>query len=317
MNRRDFLVSSSAALSLSLLARGPLRAQTPPAASAPAAPPARPAPPPLVTEFKELRRGVGYFTGRGGTIGWLANRDAVVVVDSQFEEPAKRFLEGLPGRAGRDVDVLVNTHHHPDHVGGNGVLRPVTKKIVAHEKVPALLEAQARRRPEAGVAVGPDTLFAETWRMDAGDEVVHARHFGAGHTAGDIVVHFEKANVVHLGDLMFNRLYPVMDKAGGTKARNWSALLETIARTYPADTLYIFGHGNPRFGVTGSAADLAEMRRYLDGVVAHVEAAIKAGKSKAEVVTLQNLDGFPDHHAAQNSRLPGNLGVVYDELTGA
>ncbi len=317
MNRRDFLVSSSAALSLSLLARTPLLGQAPAAAPAPAAPPARPAPPPLVTEFKELRRGVGYFTGRGGTIGWLANRDAVVAVDSQFDEPARRFLEGLPGRAGRDVDVLVNTHHHPDHVGGNAAFRPVTRRIVAHEQVPALLEAQAKRRPEAGAAVPPDTLFAETWRMDAGDEVVHARHFGAGHTAGDIVVHFEKANVVHLGDLMFNRLYPVMDKPGGVRVRQWSALLETIARTYPADTIYVFGHGNPKFGVAGSAADLAEMRRYLDGVVAHVDAAIKAGKSKAEVVTLQNLDGFPDHHAAQNSRLPGNLGVVYDELTGA
>jgi len=316
VNRRDFLFTTSAAVSLSLLARGSLFAQTPPAAPAPA-PAGPPAPPPLVTKFEELRRGVGIFTGRGGTIGWLANPDALVVVDTQFAEPAKRFLAEMPRRGERAIDVVINTHHHGDHTGGNATFRPVAKKIVAHEQVPGLQKAAAARNPQGGEPTLPDTLFADAWKMDAGDEVVHARHFGAGHTAGDIVVYFEKANVVHMGDLMFNRLYPVMDKPGGTRARNWSQMLGTIAEAYPADAVYIFGHGNPKFGVTGTRADLAQMRKYLDAVVAHVEAAIKAGKSKAEVVTLQNLEGFPDYFAERNSRLPGNLGVVYDELTGA
>ncbi len=93
MNRRDFLFTTSAAFSLGLLARGSLFAQTPSAIPAPApAPAGPPPPPPLVTKFEELRRGVGLFTGRGGTIGWLANKDALVVVDTQFAEPAQRFL---------------------------------------------------------------------------------------------------------------------------------------------------------------------------------------------------------------------------------
>ncbi len=90
-----------------------------------------------------------------------------------------------------------------------------------------------------------------------------------------------------------------------------------MAATFPADAIYVFGHGSAKFGVRGTAADLTEMQRYLDAVIAHVDAAVKAGKSKAEVVTLQNLAGFPDHFAERNSRLPMNLGVVYDELTGA
>lgn len=318
MNRRDFLFTTSAAFSLGLLARGSLFGQTTPAAPAPApAPAGPPAPPPLVTKFEELRRGVGLFTGRGGTIGWLANKDALVVVDTQFPEPAQRFLAEMPGRGGRMIDAVINTHHHADHTGGNGTFRPVAKKIVAHEKVPGLQQAAAARNPQGAAPTLPDTLFAESWKMDAGDETVHARHFGAGHTAGDIVVYFEKANVVHMGDLMFNRLYPVMDKPGGTRARGWSELLPKVAAAFPADAIYVFGHGNPKFGVRGTATDLKEMQRYLDAVIAHVDAAVKAGKSKAEVVTLQNLDGFPDHFAERNSRLPGNLGVVYDELTGA
>lgn len=153
--------------------------------------------------------------------------------------------------------------------------------------------------------------------MDAGDETISARAFGPAHTGGDIAVHFEKANVVHVGDLVFNRLYPVTDKAGGCRVREWIAAVHALARTYPADAIYVFGHGSPKFGITGDRADVQQMAAYLEALVAHVEAEIKGGKSKAEIVTRQNLEAFPDYHAAQNSRLPSNLGVVFDELTGA
>lgn len=313
MNRREFLVTSGAAVSLGFLARGPLFAQTTPPAAAPTAAPA--GPPPVVTEFRPLRRGVGLFTGRGGTIGWLANADALVAVDTQFADTAAMFLEGFPGRAGRSLDAVINTHHHWDHTGGNATVRPATKTIVAHANVPELMQAAAARNPRMGEPTLPDATFTDTWRLDAGDEVVSARHFGPAHTRGDIVVLFEKANVVHMGDLMFNRLYPVIDGPGGARIRGWITLLETVARDYPADAIYIFGHGNPQFGVTGTPADLLAFRDYLSALLAHVEGEIAAGKSKAEIITRQNLDAFPDYHAAQNSRLPSNLSVAYDELT--
>ncbi len=312
MNRREFLVTSGAAVSLGFLARGPLFAQTAPPAAAPAGPAG---PPPVVTEFRPLRRGVGLFTGRGGTIGWLANADALVAVDTQFADTAAMFLEGFPGRAGRSLDAVINTHHHWDHTGGNATVRPATKTIVAHANVPELMQAAAARNPRMGEPTLPDATFTDTWRLDAGDEVVSARHFGPAHTRGDIVVLFEKANVVHMGDLMFNRLYPVIDGPGGARIRGWITLLETVARDYPADAIYIFGHGNPQFGVTGTPADLLAFRDYLSALLAHVEGEIAAGKSKAEIITRQNLDAFPDYHAAQNSRLPSNLSVAYDELT--
>src|SRR5512141_3431838 len=137
MNRRDFLLQSGAAVSLSLLARGPLSAQT----SSTGSPPAAPVPvrmPPPVTEFRPLRGNVGLFTGRGGTIGWLAAADALVAVDTQFPDTAEIFLKGLPERDGRTFDAVINTHHHGDHTGGNGVFRPVTRTIGAQANVPEL-----------------------------------------------------------------------------------------------------------------------------------------------------------------------------------
>lgn len=311
MNRREFLLYSGAAASLGLLARSPVFGQTP----APAAPVKMPAP---ATEFRPLRRNVGLFTGRGGTIGWLVNADAVVAVDTQFAETAALFLAGLPGRDDRTLDAVIDSHHHWDHTGGNATFRPATKTIVAHESVPALMNGAFQRSPQMGEPTLPDTLFADTWRMDVGDEVVAAKYFGPAHTGGDIAVYFERANVVHVGDLLFNRLYPVTDRPGGCQLRRWITAMEAIAKTYPADALYVCGHGKKEFGVTGTQADLLGFRDFLTALVEHTDKEIKAGVPRAEIIKLTNLPGWPDYFADdKTSRLPGNLGAAYNELTGA
>jgi|CXWL01.1.fsa_nt_gi glyoxylase-like metal-dependent hydrolase (beta-lactamase superfamily II) len=322
MNRRDFLLKSGAAASLSLLARGPLFAQAPATNSGPAAAAKAllVAPPPPVTVFTPLRRNVGCFTGRGGSIGWLVNPTSVVAVDTQFPETAAIFLRDLPGRAGRTLDAVINTHHHGDHTGGNAVFRPETKTIVAHAHVPELMRARAAadQRP-LDPAMLPDLGFAEGYRQGFGDEAISCRYFGPAHTKGDIVTLFEQANVVHLGDLLFNRLYPVIDRPGGASIRHWVTVLEKIVADYPKDAIYLCGHGHAKFGVTTGPADLLVFRDYLSALLAHAEGEIKAGKSKDEIIQLENLAGFPDFHVppGRSNRLPMNLAVAYDELTGA
>lgn len=323
MNRREFLLKSGAAAALGLLAKGPLFAQAPVANPGPAAAGPLPvAPPPPVTKFTPLRRDVGYFTGRGGSIGWLVNPDAMVAVDTQFPETAAIFLRDLPGRAGRTLDAVINTHHHGDHTGGNGVLRPAAKTIVAHANVPGLMRAAAARNPKppAGADLAqmiPDATFPEAWRRNFGAGTISCQYLGPAHTKGDIVTLFEQANVVHLGDLLFNRLYPVIDRPGGASVRHWVTVLEKIVADYPKDAIYLCGHGNARFGVTCGPADLLVFRDYLSALLAHVEGGIKAGRSKDEITRLENLAGFPDFHVPPGpaNRLPANLGVAYDELT--
>jgi cyclase len=320
MNRRDFLLKSGVAASLGLLAKDPLFAQAP--ASVPPVPAQPPAPP--VTEFKPVRRNVGLFTGQGGMIGWLASPEALAAVDTQFPATASIFLHDFPGRNGRMLDAVINTHHHGDHTGGNGIFRAATKTIVAQANVPALMRGAAARAPkpasEAELApMLPDATFPETWRRDFGDETISAKYFGPAHTGGDVVVLFEKANVAHVGDLLFNRIYPVIDRPGGANIRHWIEVLERVVATYPKDVVYLFGHTNEKFPATAAPADLLAFRDYLSALLAHVEGEIKAGKTKDQILELENLAGFPDYHKprGRQNRLPSNLSAAYEELTGA
>jgi len=317
MNRRSFLLNSSLATAAFGITGRNLLAQAAPAPTTPA--PAAPASPaaPVTTTFVPLRRDVGLFTGRGGTIGWLVNPDAIAAVDSQFPETAARFLADLPGRSGRKLDALINTHHHGDHTGGNIVLKPVTATIIAHENVPALQRLRAEQAKTLDQQAYADVTFADTWRKSFGDETINARYFGPGHTKGDVVVAFEKANVVHMGDLMFNRVYPVIDRPGGANIQAWIKLLETVAADYPADALYIFGHAHPRYGVVGTRADLLVLRDYLTGLIDYTRKKIAAGLPKTAIVALENLPGFPEFHQPLPNRLGINLSVANDELTSA
>ena len=316
MNRRTFLLQSAGLAAAGLLSRSLGRAQPSgaagagPAGAKPAIPPAPP-----ITEFKPLRRNAGFFNGRGGTIGWLASPSALIIVDTQFPDTAAACFAGLPGRGGRSLDVVLNTHHHLDHTSGNPVFKPVARTIVAQANVPKLQFAAAEQKGTLADQVYADTTFAEAWRHDAGDEIVTAQYFGPAHTNGDAVIMFEKANVVHMGDLVFNRMYPYVDRAGGASVRGWVKRLEEVNRNFPADAIYLFGHGNPKFGVSGARDDLLVMRDLLTAMLDHVSKEIAAGRSKDQITALDNLPGFSDFHVPAPNRLSGILGTVYDELS--
>ncbi len=311
LNRRQFLAKAALAASASTLLRPLLFAQSqaPVAWQGPRIPP---------TEFVPLRGGTGYFIGRGGTIGWYSGKNALAAIDTQFVETARIFLEQMPGRAGRTLNVVCNTHHHSDHTGGNPVMKPASRLLVAQRRVPLLQLRNAERFHTTPLQVFADTLFDTEWQLDLGDEHLTAKHFGPAHTAGDAVFHFEKANVVHMGDLVFNRLYPVIDPNGGYSVRGWVDSLDRVIREYPADAIYLFGHGNARFGVAGSRSDLSLMRDYFTVLIAYVEKGIAAGNTREELAEgLPNMPGFDDFHVppGRGNRLPDNIRSTYDELT--
>ncbi len=303
MKRREFLATSSLAIIAAALKELPIRAHQGQV-------------PPPTPKFQDLRRGVGIFSMQGGTIGWLVTRDGLLVVDSQYAATAPACIDGLKQRSSQPIDILVNTHHHADHTGGNKVFRPVVKTIVAHANAATWQKNVAVAAGTEADQAYADKTFTDSWRATIGDETVSARYYGPGHTSGDVVVFFENANVAHMGDLMFNRLHPRVDRPAGASIQSWISALERVPKEHNADTLYIFGHGKDGFGVTGPKAELARFRDYLSAVLDYARAQIKAGKTKEEIAKTTSLTGFEDVVSMGNVlTLSGVLSTAYDELS--
>jgi glyoxylase-like metal-dependent hydrolase (beta-lactamase superfamily II) len=271
--------------------------------------------------IRELRRGVGLFAGPGGTIGWLATPDGVLVVDSQFPMTAETCITALRQRTPAAIQTLINTHHHGDHTAGNATFRPVVKQIVQHERCAAAHRALTQAQggdAQRGLA---DVTFADMWSVAVGDERVSAMHFGAAHTGGDAAVFFERANVVHLGDIVFNRIPPFIDRPSGGSIVSWLAVLETVAKQH-ADAVFIFGHGKDDRR-TGTVRDVTHFRDYLTAALDHVRKGIAAGRSQSEIAAVPALPGFADHaDVVKNYASPiplftlnHVLTIAYQELT--
>ena len=271
---------------------------------------------PPTADFETLRRGVGIFTEQGGTIGWLVRDGAVVVIDSQFPDAAQVCWEGLPERGEQDLDLFINTHHHADHTGGNEVFAAHTDRLVAHANVPDLQRAAAGEG-EAARLTYPTETFNDTWSETIGDEIIRLHHNGPAHTGGDAVVHFEAANVAHVGDLVFNRVYPFIDIDGGASTTNWISTLETLHDTFDDDTIVIHGHGAPDAGITGGREDLLVMRDFLTGLNEFVAQALEEGQSIDEIADQEQLPGF-EEYARDDWPLPleACLRAVHREQTG-
>lgn len=302
MNRKDFLISSATIGAGTILPIHKLSFL-------------------LQTPFTTLRRNVGTFVGSGGTIGWLATKNSLVAVDSQFPDSAKTCIEGLKGKTDHVMDYLINTHHHGDHTAGNSAFKGFAKHIVAHENVPVLQKKSAEGRDQKTVdaQVYADLTYSDTWTQKVGDETVHLIHSGPGHTGGDSVVYFEQANVAHMGDLMFNRAYPFIDINGGANIENWIKTLRKTVEDLESDTIYIYGHGNSEYGITGDQGDLILKSNFLEALLEYTQKGINEGKTKEEIAKASDVvPGFEVFKAPGWSiTLSRCIDAAYTQLTSS
>jgi cyclase len=212
--------------------------------------------------------------------------------------------------------MLINTHYHGDHTGGNPAFRPAVKSIVQQERCATLHKEFATKNSTTAEQAFADITFGESWSTTIGDEKVWARYLGPGHTGGDAVILFEKANVLHMGDLMFNRLHPRVDRPGGASIKSWISVLERVAKRH-ADATFIFGHAKPGLPLTGTAKDLLALRDYLSAALNHAQKGIQAKQSQDAIVKVESLPGFTDY--ASNGTvltLANTLTAAYEELAG-
>lgn len=264
------------------------------------------------SEMYLIRSNVGVFTNRGGTIGWLFNEAGTVIVDSQFPESAQELIGRIKEKADRPIDFLINTHHHGDHTGGNIAFKDVAKHVVAHENSKLNQERVAKEREKEAEQLYPDLTFTESWSETVGDEIITTTYHGAAHTNGDSVTHFENANVAHMGDLLFNRRFPYIDRGSGASIKNWIAVLNDLNNKFDKDTLFIFGHAGEGYHITGTRQDLQAKSEYLEALLEFMSKAVKEGKTPED---LTDLTVIPGGEEWKGKGIERNIKAAYEELT--
>jgi len=207
---------------------------------------------------------------------------------------------------------LINTHHHGDHTAGNIVYKDLTENIVAHTNSKKNQKASAAKRGTEDKQLYPTTLFDKEYTCKVGKENIKLRYFGAAHTDGDIIVHFEDTNVVHMGDLIFNRRFPYIDKSAGANIENWISVLDKTETTFNPNTKYMFGHSDNGYEVTGGIEDIKAFKNYLEKLLVFGQESIKNGMTLDEAkATVTSIPGAPEWKGKGIER---SLDAVYQEL---
>ena len=263
-------------------------------------------------KIKLVRGNVSVFSEKGGTIGFLQTKNHFAVVDSQFQEQSTHLITELKKISENSIKYLINTHHHGDHTSGNIAFKGLVEHVVAHENSLKNQTAAAIKNKSEDKQLYPDLTFSDKWKTKIDSEIIRAYYFGAGHTNGDSLIHFEHANVLHMGDLMFNRRYPFIDKSAGANISNWISVLDKTIATFDKETIFIFGHAFDPEKITGTKDDITIFKDYLEKLLTHVESEIKLGKSKEEILAATSIKGVTE---MKGDGIARSLIAAYDELS--
>lgn len=244
-------------------------------------------------KIQMLTEDIGIFTEKGGTILFMISKEGFVVVDAQFPDTSQHLIDELKKKSTQPFRLLINTHHHGDHTAGNISFKGMVAHVLAHENSKTNQERVAKEKKTEYKQLYPDQTYSSTWCEKIGKEEICLYYFGAGHTNGDSLVHFKHANIVHLGDLVFNRRYPFVDKSAGASIRNWITILDKATMTFNKKTTFICGHAAEGYDVIVKQDDLKLFGDYLGKTLQFTEGEIKAGKTKEEILKATSIPGAP------------------------
>lgn len=235
-----------------------------------------------------LRGGVSVLEGAGGNIGVLSTPAGKLLVDAGITLARPRLEAALHAISSFPPKWVINSHWHWDHTDGNTWLAEAGATIVSHENTRKYLSQRTGviewgytfpALPSAGI---PSVVYTTAKTIEFGGETVQLKHFGTGHTDGDTVVYFTKADVLFMGDVWWNGHYPFIDSGAGGDIDGvieWTR--RAIAMSGP-NTLIVPGHG--------PVGNRAQLKEYLDMLV-NVRGAVaklkRQGKSLAQVVAAR------------------------------
>ncbi|NIM51671.1 MAG: MBL fold metallo-hydrolase [Gemmatimonadales bacterium] len=253
--------------------------------------------------------------GRGGNIGVSVGEDGVFLVDDQYAPLTDKILAAVREISDRPIRFVINTHWHGDHTGGNENMGKAGAVIVAHENVRVRMSTEQflstfnRRTPPSPPGALPVITFTDAVTFHWNGDSIRVFHVEPAHTDGDAVIHFTKANVIHMGDIYFAGRYPFIDSDAGGTIDGVITAVEAGLRIAASDTKIIPGHGQ--------LSDVEELRDYgrmLSAVRDKVTALIAQGRSRDEVIAAKPSQEFDADWGGGSFQPDQWIGIVYDGL---
>lgn len=272
----------------------------------------------VTIETHAVAAGVHMLTGRGGNIGVSTGADGIVLIDDQYAPLHERIVAAVGALQPGPVRFVLNTHWHGDHTGGNEALGRAGALIVAHHAVrmrmgsEQFMKAFDRRVPASPPAALPVVTFGVDTTLHWNGDALHVMHVPRAHTDGDAIVHFQRANVLHLGDTFFAGRYPFIDLDSGGSVEGLIQAVEFALGIANEETRIIPGHGP-----LARRADLAAYRDVLVAGRDRVAAAIAAGKSLEDVVAARPLAEYDEAWGGGFITPEGFLKILYTSLAGS
>jgi len=251
--------------------------------------------------------------GAGGNIGLAVGDDAVFVVDDQYAPLTRKILDAIASITPRPVRFVLNTHWHFDHVGGNENFGEAGALIIAHENVrkrmsvDGFVEALNARVPASPPKALPVVTFTDAVTFHINGDSVAAMHVPPAHTDGDAIIHFRKANVVHMGDTFHNAGLPFVDLSSGGSIHGIIGVADRVLALSDENTKIIPGHG--------PLADRARLKAYRDMVVAlrdRIRAELAAGKTLEQLLAAKLTTPYEKDFPAGHERF---VRLAFQELS--
>lgn len=271
-------------------------------------------------QIKTTKVASNFYTldGSGGRIGVLAGPDGVLMVDSQFAPLGDKIVAAIKQISDGRIRYLINTHVHPDHIGGNENIGKLGAAIVARQNLRARMvkpAAQANGQPgvPAPVMALPTVTYDAPMTLYMNGEEVRLIPVPAAHTDGDTMVYFANANVIMTGDFYRSTGYPNIDRNNGGTMTGMLAGFDAIVSLARPDTKIVPGHG----AIVDKTA-VAAHKTMMVAVRDKVAALVRQNKTQEEAVEAKPTAEFDATVTGATATTADRfVGQLYQELKSA
>jgi glyoxylase-like metal-dependent hydrolase (beta-lactamase superfamily II) len=266
-------------------------------------------------KIEKIAPGVAVLFGAGGNIGLSYGADGNIIIDDQYAPLSDKILAAIRTVDPDPVRFVINTHWHGDHTGGNENFGKAGAVIVAHDNVRVRMSSEQVMKafnttvPASPKDALPVVTFAEGVSLHLNGDTLHVIHVANAHTDGDALIHWQNANVLHMGDTFMNKVsFPFVDIGSGGSIDGFIAAAELGLKMINENSRIIPGHGP-----MATRADLVRHRDMLVDIRTKVAADIAAKRSLDQIKAANHTarwgmtDGFvkPDQFVE----------AVYNSLT--